>query len=256
MNQITRRIQAASQAGRKALIPFLPAGFPDLERFWTELEALDKAGADVIEIGVPFSDPVADGPVVEQASLECLERGVSLAWILDGLRARQGRFGAALVLMGYCNPFYQYGLERLAKDAVAGGVSGLIVPDLPLEEAAPMHAALSAQGIALVPLVGLNTSLERMRAYAGFVGDRGGFVYMVSVLGTTGERGSLPRTIAAKLAEARQAFALPLALGFGISSPEQLAPFGAHLDAVVFGSALIRHIREGGDGAGFMARWL
>lgn len=251
-NKLEQRIREANKQGRKALIPFLPGGFPDKERFWKELQALDASGADVIEIGVPFSDPVADGPVVEKASQECVERGITLAWIIQGLRERVGSFKAALVLMGYMNPFLQYGLEKLATDAAAAGVHGLIVPDVPLEESEELRRALDAEGLALVSLVGLNTEKERMAAYAKV---SKGFVYVVSVLGTTGEREALPREVTRKLEEARQVFQQPLALGFGIKSPEQLAPFGDRIDAVVFGSALITHLRGGGDAAGFMSRW-
>ncbi len=249
---LTRRIRAANDAGRKALIPFLPAGFPTPERFWKEITALDAHGADVIEIGVPFSDPVADGPVVEAASLQCLEGGACLGWILEGLRERRASLRAGVVLMGYMNPFYQYGLEAFAKDAAAAGANGVIVPDLPLEEAGPFRTALSAQGMDLIPLVGLNTSVERMRAYAA---TASGFVYLVSVMGVTGARATLPPEIARKLADARDAFDIPLALGFGIREPKQLEPFAPYLDAVVFGSALIQHIQQEGDAAGFMARW-
>ncbi len=250
--KLTRCIREANAAGRKALIPFLPGGYPDEKRFWDELASLDACGADIIEIGVPFSDPVADGPVVEQASLECVERGVTLAWILQGLKERKGQFRAALVLMGYMNPFYQYGLSRLAEDMELAGVSGLIAPDVPLEESQPLRRALEAKGLALVNLIGLNTSKERMLEYAQV---SSGFVYVVSVLGTTGERDALPAEVLRKLQEARESFTQPLALGFGIKSPDQLAAFGDLVDAVVFGSALIRHIRDGGDAAGFMARW-
>lgn len=250
--KLTERIQAAVKEGRKALIPFLPGGFPDETRFWNELEALDQNGADIIEIGIPFSDPVADGPVVEQASQECVERGVTLRWILQGLKERAGRFRSALVLMGYMNPFLQYGLQNLARDAAQAGVSGLIVPDVPLDEAEELREALESHGLALVSLVGLNTSRERMEAYARV---SRGFVYVVSVMGTTGARESLPLEVAHKLQEAREVFSQPLALGFGIKSPEQLETFGETVDAVVFGSALIMHLREGGDAAGFMTRW-
>jgi len=250
--KLTQRIRQAREQGRTALIPFLPAGFPDEERFWKELKALDDAGADVIEIGVPFSDPVADGPVVEQASQECVERGISLSWILKGLFERAGEFKAALVLMGYMNPFLQFGLEKLARDASQAGVSGFIVPDLPLDESEEMRQALESEGLALVSLIGLNTSRQRMEAYAAV---STGFVYVVSVMGTTGARDSLPLEVAKKLEEARDVFSQPLALGFGISSPEQLQAFGDRVDAVVFGSALITHLRNGGDAAGFMKRW-
>jgi tryptophan synthase alpha chain len=249
-SKLTRRIRAAGD--RKALIPFLPAGFPDLEGFWNALAELDAAGADVIEIGVPFSDPVADGPVVESASLSCLERGVCLEWILGELRKRRGNIGAEIVLMGYYNPFLQYGLTRLARDAAEAGVSGFIVPDLPLEESSEMRAALDEHGLDLVPLVGLNTNNERLRLYAE--GARG-FAYFVSVMGTTGAKLSGPEEIRGKLAAAQEAFDVPLALGFGISKPEDLADFGEHLDAVVFGSALIRHIREGKSAGSFMEAW-
>ncbi|MFU2208125.1 tryptophan synthase subunit alpha [Solidesulfovibrio sp. C21] len=249
---LTTRIMEALAAGRKALIPFLPGGFPDKERFFDELDALDAGGADIIEIGVPFSDPVADGPVVEQASLDCLLNGTCLSWILHELERRKGRYKAGLVLMGYYNPFLQYGLENLAEDAAAAGVSGFIVPDLPLEEAGPMAETLGKHDLDLIPLVGLNTSEERLAAYAAHAR---GFVYFVSVLGTTGMRETLPAEIAEHLASVRRIFDVPVALGFGIKSPEQLIPFGDSIDAVVFGSALIAHIETGGTAAEFMQRW-
>ncbi|MBF0482980.1 MAG: tryptophan synthase subunit alpha, partial [Desulfovibrionaceae bacterium] len=244
--------RAATASGRQARIPFLPAGFPDKERFFDELAALDASGADVIEIGVPFSDPVADGPVVERASLESLERGVSLAWLIGELTRRKARYKAGLVLMGYFNPFFQYGLDKLAYDAARAGVSGLIVPDLPFEESYRVHTAVQGTGVSLIPLIGLNTPEARMRLYA----ERAeGFVYFVSVMGVTGVRGELPPEIALRLDLARSVFNLPLALGFGVKSPDQLTSFGARIDAVVFGSSLIDHLREGGQAASFMDRW-
>ncbi|EKO38427.1 MAG: tryptophan synthase, alpha subunit [Solidesulfovibrio magneticus str. Maddingley MBC34] len=249
---LTARIMEALGAGRKALIPFLPGGFPDKERFFDELAALDAGGADVIEIGVPFSDPVADGPVVEQASLDCLLNGTCLSWLFYELGKRKGQYRAGLVLMGYYNPFLQYGLEQLAADAADAGVAGFIVPDLPLEESGPMREALSKHDLDLIPLVGLNTSEERLAAYAK---DARGYVYFVSVLGTTGMRESLPTEVKERLAAVRRIFNVPVALGFGIKSPEQLYAFGDLVDGVVFGSALIAHIKAGGTAAEFMARW-
>ncbi|GAB7081371.1 tryptophan synthase subunit alpha [Megalodesulfovibrio paquesii] len=252
-SRIETAIRTAAANGRPALIPFLPAGYPSKERFFTELAALDANGADVIEIGVPFSDPVADGPVVEAASLECLDAGVTLAWILSELKAlaAAGKSPKApLVLMGYANPFLQYGLDALARDAAEAGVSGMIIPDLPYEEYGPFLEALTPAGVDLIPLIGLNTSPERMQLYAG---TARGFVYLVSVLGVTGERDSLPEPVKAQLALAGSLFPVPVALGFGISRPEQLENLPA--DAAIFGSALIRHIKNGGDAAGFMARW-
>ena len=172
-------VERAHALGRRAVIPFITAGFPDKDSFWTHLSRIDESGADIIEIGVPFSDPVADGPVIEQASRDALARGVSLKWILDGLKARKGCFSAKLVLMGYVNPFYQYGLEQLARDAEEAGVSGFIVPDMPLEESGMFREVFSPRGLTLVTLVAPNTSVERMREYKPYTS---GFVYVVSVL--------------------------------------------------------------------------
>jgi len=254
-SKLTAKIRAANQAGRKALIPFLPAGFPDKARFWDELASLDAQGADIIEIGVPFSDPVADGPVVEQASLDCLEAGVCLSWLLGELAVKRAGIKAEIVLMGYVNPFLQYGVENLARDAAEAGVAGLIIPDLPLEEFDMFKPALSKHGVDLIPLVGLNTSAERLALYAQ---EPAGFVYFVSVLGATGVRDSLPDEVKSKLMEARAIIKQPIALGFGIKTPEQLARFGEAqnaIDAVVFGSALIAHIRGGSTAGDFMGRW-
>lgn len=249
---IEAAIRKANAAGRKALIPYLPCGFPGVDAFWSELKALDANGADVIEVGVPFSDPAADGPVIEAASQECLARGVTLAKILAGLKERKGTIAAPIVLMGYMNPFHQYGLSRFAADAVDAGVSGCIIPDLPMEESAEIKAIFRNTGLDLIPLVGLNTSVERLTAYAS---DASGFAYFVSVLGTTGDREVLPEEVSAKLKVAKGIFNVPLALGFGIKSPDQLAAFADSIDAVIFGSALIRHLREGKTAASFMQRW-
>lgn len=251
---LEQRLLAARQAGRTALIPFVTAGFPTPQTFWDVLRELDASGADVIEIGVPFSDPVADGPVVEAASVKALQDGVTLRGIMADLRAHKGELRAGLVLMGYLNPFLQYGFERFARDAADAGVHGCIVPDLPFEESGDLHASLSAHGLALIPLVGPNTSSERMALYAK---NAQGYVYVVSVMGTTGERGALPPELPAVLARARQAFSLPIALGFGLKEPAQLDSLPQNLrpEAAVFGSALLKHLAAGHSPASFMQRW-
>ncbi len=249
---LTRRIREANAQGRCALIPFVTAGFPDRERFWDSLMELDAQGADVLEIGVPFSDPVADGPVVEAASQRALEQGVTLDWLLEELRHRNGAFKAGLVLMGYYNPFLQYGLERFAADAAAAGVSGCIVPDLPLNEDDALRQALEARGLALIPLIGLNTREERMRAYAE---KAHGYAYLVSVLGTTGVRDCFPPELERVFSLAESTFDVPVAVGFGISGPEQVDALPVRPKAVVFGSALLRHLDEGRSAAEFMRRW-
>ena len=255
MHTLEAKIRAANAAGRPALIPFLTAHFPDRAAFWTAFDELD-GGADIIEIGVPFSDPVADGPVVEDASRRVLAAGFHLGDLLAELAARRERRAgsAGLVLMGYLNPFLSHGLERLAEEAAAAGVSGCIIPDLPHEEADPARAALGARGIALIPLVGPNTGEERMTLCAD---GAQGYVYVVSVMGVTGERAALAPRVAETMARARRAVRLPLALGFGLGRPEQLAelPPEARPDAVVFGSALLLHLDAGGSAADFLRRW-
>ena len=257
MHLLEQKLRQAGKEGREALIPFVTAGFPTPERFWNVIDELDANGADVIEIGVPFSDPMADGPVVEAASVRALACGVSLDGILNALAERAAggkKTRAGLVLMGYLNPFLQYGIERFAERVAAGGVQGCIVPDLPLEESGPLREALERRDIALIPLVGSNTPPERMREYAACAQ---GYVYVVSVLGVTGERRGLPAEVTATLRRARQAFRVPVALGFGLREPAQLAgvPEDARPDAVIFGSALLRHLDSGGTPAAFMQVW-
>ena len=252
MNFLEQKIRDAKAAGRPALIPFLTAGFPDQSTFWPTLMELDENGADIIEIGVPFSDPVADGPVVEDASRRALEDGISLDWIMKTLVKLSPRPRAGLVLMGYYNPFLQYGLGKLAADAAEVGVQGLIVPDLPLDEDEPLRRALTAHKLDLIPLVGVNTGEERMRAYAR---RATGYVYVVSVLGTTGVRQDMSQAAAEALGRARAIFPLPVALGFGIRNPDQLEAMPVKPHAAVFGSALLRHLDSGGSAREFMAPW-
>ncbi len=249
-------IRQANAAGRKAVIPYITAGFPNTGRFWYELKEIDAAGADIIEVGIPFSDPVADGPVIERASHDAIAQGVSLKWVLDGLKERAGQYKAKIVLMGYLNPFMQYGFELLAADAAAAGVSAFIIPDLPLEESAEVREALDAQGIALITLVGPNTSLERMQQYAPYTR---GFVYVVSVMGTTGHNDQDIDEVTATMRRARKAFGdTPLSIGFGLSVPEQLnsLPEDAQPNAAVLGTSLLLHIESGKPVADFLAPWI
>lgn len=248
------KIRTAREKGKTALIPFVTAGFPNPESFWTAIKELDKAGADIIEIGVPFSDPVADGPVVEAASSRALDMGINLDWIFLELEKRRKEISAEIVLMGYLNPFLQYGYDKLAKSAARAGVSGFIIPDLPLDEAAPIKRVLHEENIALIPLVGPNTSRERMKAYAK---DAKGYVYVVSVLGITGERKKIANNVARIIDMAKESFSVPVALGFGLKHPDQLGilPDASRPDAAVFGSALLTHLDNGGSAEDFMRPW-
>ena len=275
LSPLSRCILRRSEQGQTALIPFVTAGIPSPEAFWDTLAELADKGADIIEIGVPFSDPVADGPVVAKAGEEALQKGIDLAYIMQGLAQHRHRLGeCGLVLMGYANPFLQYGwpleqeqdrlhgveaatrasLSTLARDLAKAGVQGIIIPDLPLDESGPWQEALAEQRIDLIPLVGVNTPLERMQACAR---KASGYVYVVSVLGTTGVRSAFPPELAHTLARARAAFALPLALGFGLEHPRQLEaiPREARPEAFVFGSALIRHLQSGQSADMFMMPW-
>lgn len=247
------RIEAANKAGRMARIPFITADFPDHERFLTALRELDENGSDIIEIGVPFSDPVADGPVVEDASRRVLEDGASLRGLMETLRNLPFKPKAGLVLMGYYNPFLQYGLEKLAADCAEVGVQGLIVPDLPLGECEPLRSIAAKSGLDLIALIGPNTRDERMAEYAK---QASGYVYVVSVMGVTGVRKGLPPAATETVARARKIFDLPIALGFGISSPDQLSDMAEPPHGVVFGSALLRHLDAGGSAKDFMKPWL
>jgi tryptophan synthase alpha chain len=264
---LTQAIIKANRNGRPALIPFLTAGYPKRLEFWTALEELSQSGADIIEIGVPFSDPVADGPVVASAGLKALEDGVDLNWLLNGLGQRNLKI--PLVLMSYANPLVQYAwpktdpaadlserscqsLRYLAQKSKEVGISGFIVPDVPLEESGPFLQALSENSLDLIPLVGPNTDLDRMKKYSF---SAGGYVYVVSVLGTTGVREGLAPEVINTLERARQAFELPLALGFGLKDPSQLKTLGVQPDAVIIGSALIKHLSTNGNCREFMAPW-
>ena len=248
----SKRLRKAKVEERTGLIPFLPTGFPDGQRFFEELKELDRSGADVIEIGIPFSDPVADGPVVEEASQECLARGANLDWLFRELPKHRAGISAEIVLMGYVNPFMQHGWSRLARQAAALDLAGLIIPDLPLEESLELEGLLAGHGLDLIRLVGLNTPSQRMRLAAE---KARGFVYFVSVLGTTGSGGEFPPGLGRQLRLAGEIFDKPLALGFGLEAPERIDSIRDEIDAVVFGSALIEHIQKGGSSSGFMNRW-
>ncbi len=249
------RIRRTQAGGRPALIPFITAGFPTPITFWDTLAELDASGVDIIELGIPFSDPVADGPVIEAKSRASLAAGTTLQWVIDGLRQRRGQYQAELVLMGYTNPFMQYGIGRLARDCEELGIRGIIVPDLPLEESVIFRPELDARGVSLITLIGPNTTEERMRQYARYTRD---YVYIVSVLGTTGGINNHVERMADTIRAARRAFDVPLALGFGLREPGQLdaLPADARPDAAVIGTALLEHIEAHKPIADFFAPWV
>jgi tryptophan synthase alpha chain len=239
------RIAAAFAAadGRVALMPYLMGGFPDLAASIAIGEACADAGADLVELGVPFSDPLADGPVIHAADTSALAAGATLHGVLEVAARLSERL--PVVLMCYVNPLLARGVERFADELAATGASGLIVPDLPLEEAGAVRGACDAAGIALVPLIAPTTPDDRLVAIAR---DARGFVYTVSVTGTTGERAAVDASLAPLIARAKAVSPVPVAVGFGISTPEQAAgAAAAGADGVIVGSWLVRAAGDAAD---------
>jgi tryptophan synthase alpha chain len=241
------RIAAAfSGHGRRAaLMPYMMGGFPDLPRSLAIGEAYADAGADLVELGVPFSDPLADGPVIHAAGTRALAAGSTLPGVLDLARALAER--VPVVAMCYVNPILARGVERFTHELAERGVSGLIVPDLPLEESAAVRAACDAVGVALVPLVAPTTTEERL---AGIGAAARGFVYAVSVTGTTGERAALSAGVSELIARVRAHTTVPVAIGFGIATPQHAAAAAAAgADGVIVGTRLVRAAAESDDPA-------
>ena len=235
----------ADSGKRAALMPYLMGGFPDLETSVAIGEAYADGGADLVELGVPYSDPLADGPVIQAAGTTALRAGVTLEGVL-GVGERLSR-RLPVVLMLYANLVFARGAEAFARDLAARGISGLIVPDLPLEEAPSVLAACDAAGVALVPLVAPTTPDDRLAA----IGARArGFVYTVSVTGTTGERSELAGGSEAVIARARAHTEVPVALGFGIATPEHAAEAAdAGAQGVIVGTRLVREASAAGHPA-------
>ena len=241
---------ASAFQNKTAFMPYFPLGYPTPEVSVEVIEALARGGADLIEVGVPFSDPLADGPVVQQATQIALQQGMTMPRALAAVaELRRRGVSIPLVLMGYYNPWLAYGLARLGADAAAAGVDGFIVPDLPPEESADFEAALPA-GMPQIRMLAPTTPPARARRVLD--GARG-FVYMVSVTGVTGARSELPPDLGDFIARTRAAFApgaaVPLCVGFGISTPEQARAVGgaAGADGIIVGSACVRAVGAAAD---------
>ena len=246
---IAEAIRAAGTQGEPALVGFLTAGFPARKRFRADLARV-AAGAAVVEIGVPFTDPMADGMTIQRASRAALAQGVSLRWILEELTALAPRPPAPLVLMSYLNPLLAYGLERLPGAARAAGVAGFIVPDLPFEECGDLMRALAAEGLGLVQMVTPVTPPERL---ARLVASAQGFVYAVTMTGTTGKNVTVPDEVLAYLAAVKAVAPVPVCAGFGIRSREQVLRLRGVVDGVIVGSALVEVLERGEDPGPFLA---
>lgn len=245
---VSDAIRNAKAAGRPAIVAYITAGFPKRETFLELLSAV-AAAADVVEVGVPFSDPMADGTTIQRSSRVALEQGVSLRWILAELARLNPRPRAPLLLMSYLNPLLAFGLDNLPQAAVAAGVAGFIVPDLPLEESAELKNALEQKGLALIQFVTPVTPPERAKVLCG---ASSGFVYAVTMTGTTGKNVAVPQEVLDYFERTRKVSPLPVCAGFGIRGPEQVRRLSAHVDGVIVGSALVEAIEKGDDPAAFL----
>lgn len=237
--------------GEKALILYISCGDPSAEETVKIANGIIKAGCDILELGLPFSDPIADGPVIQAASQRAIAAGMNTDVYFETCRKITG---VPKVCMTYYNLIYSYGLGRFAKGCSTSGISGLIVPDLPPEEAAPLKKACGSAGVDLIYIVSPETSKERLSMIGKAVKGSGGFVYLQSVLGVTGARDSMALDLKKKISEIRKATGLPVAVGFGVSTPGQVRELsGQGADGIIIGSALVKMVSEGRDVTGFVA---
>jgi tryptophan synthase alpha chain len=241
MTRISRRFRDLRDRGEKALILYLTAGDPSLEKTLEFIPDLEAAGADLLEIGVPFSDPTADGPIIQAASRRALENGTNLAGVLDLITQLRRRSEIPVVLFSYYNPIWVYGPERFARAAKTAGVDGVLVVDLPLEEAGELRKFSDPLGLDFISLLALTTGRERMGAIAA---RAQGFLYYISLIGITGTSGPQSAALRRGVALVRKVTDLPLMVGFGLSEPEQVREVAPLADGVVVGSALVRMIHK------------
>jgi len=241
--RIGAALTAANNAGRPALVPFITAGYPEPTDFISTLKAIAEVG-DVVELGIPFSDPMADGMTIQRSSFEALQKGVSLRWIFDQLDSAAAEINAPLVMMSYLNPLLAFGYDALAERALAAGVCGFIVPDLPLEESADIREALEAKGLGLIQLVTPATPDDRLQTLCDV---SRGFVYAVTITGITGGGAGLPADLTEYLEKVSSMSNLPVCAGFGIREAQDVAAVGKHAAGAIVGSALVEVLERGDD---------
>jgi tryptophan synthase alpha chain len=256
--RIESRFRELRERQAKGLVVYFTAGDPTLEATVDLLTALDRAGVDVIELGVPFSDPLADGPVIQRASERALKAGTTLRRILEWFPRWRESVQAPIILFSYYNPILQYGLEKFARDAAQAGVDGALVVDLSPEEASPCVSVLRARNLDTVFLASPTSTDARLEQASKL---STGFLYLVSRTGVTGERREISSSVRPLVERARQHTGLPLAVGFGVSNPAQVREVQSVADAAVVGSALVhaieeRYAREGAGAIERFARWL
>lgn len=245
MSRLSEKFTELRSRGERGLVPYLIAGYPAPEHTVNLLKALERGGADVIELGVPFSDPLADGPTIQAASSVALDAGVSLPGILQMVKEfRASGSELPLVLFGAYNPFFHYGLEKFAEDARAAGVDGVLIADLPADSAQEVSPVLKSAGLDLICLIAPTSNLERKKMICS---QGSGFLYFISVKGVTGARQDLEFELGDTLRELKSITDIPVAVGFGISTPAQARQVGGWADAVVVGSALINVLTNNKD---------
>lgn len=245
--RVTAAIRAANEAGRTGLVPFVTAGYPEPKDFISTLKTVAGIG-DVVEVGIPFSDPMADGMTIQRSSFEALQKGVSLAWIFDELE-KAGGFDAPLVMMSYLNPLLAFGYEKLADRALETGVCGFIVPDLPFEESEEIRSVLESRGLGLIQLVTPATPDDRLKMLCD---ASRGFVYAVTITGITGGDTGLPDDLADYLDKVSAVADIPVCAGFGIREASDVAAVGAHAAGAIVGSALVEVLERGDNPTGFL----
>ncbi|MBU5595689.1 tryptophan synthase subunit alpha [Amphibacillus sp. MSJ-3] len=241
INKLEQGLQETLANGDKIFIPYIMAGDGGLDQLPEQINFLAEAGATAIELGIPFSDPVADGPVIQAAGLRALKQGVNLSSILEILKQTKKQRSIPIVLMTYFNPIYAYGLETCIKDCAEAGVSGLIIPDLPLEEEGDLPELIASEGLALIRLATLTSSKERLTQIAE---RTTGFLYAVTVTGTTGERSKFIESIGHYLTELKAISKKPVIAGFGVSNPEQVKELSRYCDGVIVGSKIVISLHE------------
>jgi tryptophan synthase alpha chain len=251
--RIQQLFDRTRKEGRAALIAYLTAGDPSPDQTPAIVAALERGGVDLIELGVPFSDPIADGPVIQRAAARALKAGTTVRRVLEMARKIRAASEIPLLLFTYLNPVLRHGLDALARDAKAAGIDGCLLTDVSVEEAEPYVSAMRAAGLDTVFLAAPTSTERRLKLVAQY---STGFVYLVSRTGVTGERAALSESLAPLIGKMRQATGLPLAAGFGISTPDQAGAVAKMADGVVVGSAIVRQIESDPGGVEALARSL
>jgi len=243
MGRIEDRFHELKKSNEKALITFISAGDPDIDTTESLIYEIERKGADIIEIGVPFSDPLADGPTIQKSYLRALKKGISLKKIVNIVRKLRHKTDVPIVLMSSYNPVFRYGENKFVKDAVRAGIDGVIIPDLPPEETDSLLKVSDENGLDIIFLLAPTSDESRIRLICE---KSRGFIYYISVTGITGERKSLSKDIGDMIKKIRRFTSLPVAVGFGVSTPAQAGEIASYADGIIVGSAIIKIIETGG----------